>query len=343
MIYFFQFRKVDHNNYYKFNAMYTTNTTHFAEIQGRFSIVFLLISSLFLTSAFGQSKLLSERLGYKPTDKLLIVNCDDVGMCNAANMAVIDGMENGMITSGTIMTPCPWSGAIMDYAKNHPEKDFGVHLTHTAEWSFYRWGPVAPKEQVKGLCDPDGFLWRSVEEVYAHSNPAEALIEGRAQIKKALASGVPVTHIDSHMGTMQYSPDYFKAYVQLAMEFNLPLRMPSQSTMEKFKQPALREELAKQGVVFTDYFVYEELDNYKEVKPFWINIIKNLKPGVTEIFIHASKLSDELKAITGTAEKRAQEAACFTSDQEIKKLIKDKGVILIGYRPLMELQRKIRK
>ena len=163
-----------------------------------------------------RSKLLSERLGYKPTDKLLIVNCDDVGMCNAANMAVIDGMENGMITSGTIMTPCPWSGAIMDYAKNHPERDFGVHLTHTAEWSFYRWGPVASKDQVKGLCDPDGFLWRSVEEVYAHSNPAEALVEGRAQIKKVLASGVPVTHIDSHMGTMQYSPDYFKAYVQLA-------------------------------------------------------------------------------------------------------------------------------
>jgi hypothetical protein len=316
---------------------------HFAKIRGRFSIVFLLVSSLFLTSAFGQSKLLSEKLGYKSTDKLLIVNCDDVGMCNSANIAVIDGMENGMISSGTIMTPCPWSGAIMDYAKNHLEKDFGVHLTHTAEWSFYRWGPIAPKEQVKGLCDPDGFLWRSVEEVYAHSSPAETLIEGRAQINRALASGVPVTHIDSHMGTMQYSPDYFKAYVQLAMEFNLPLRMPSQSTMEKFKQPALRGELAKQGIVFTDYFVYEELDQYKEVKSFWINIIKNLKPGVTELFIHASKLSDELRAITGTAEKRAQEAACFTSDQEIKKLIKDEGVILIGYRPLLELQRKERK
>ena len=131
--------------------------------------------------------------------------------------------------------------------------------------------------------------------------------------------------------------------MQLAMEFNLPLRMPSQSTMEKFKQPTLRDELSKQGVVFTDYFIYEELDNYKEVKPFWINIIKNLKPGVTELFIHASKLSDELKAITGTAEKRAQEAACFTSDLQIRKLIKDERVILIGYRPLLELQRKIRK
>lgn len=307
-----------------------------------YSLVFVLVNAFFLSPVFGQSQLLSVRLGYKPTDKLLIVNCDDVGMCNSANNAVIDGMENGMITSGTIMTPCPWAGAIEDYAKNHPEKDFGVHLTHTAEWRFYRWGPVAPRDQVKGLCDPEGLLWRSVEEVYAHSNPAEALIEGRAQIKKALAAGVPVTHIDSHMGTMQYSPEYFKAYVQLAMEFNLPLRMPSQSTMEKFKQPELRSELFKQGIVFTDNFVYEELDNYKEVKPFWISIIRNLKPGVTELFIHASKLTDELRAITGTAGKRSQEAACFTSDKDLRQLIKDQGIILIGYRPLMELQRKLR-
>lgn len=304
---------------------------------------FLLVFTWFITPAFGQTKLLSERLGYKPGDKLLIVNCDDVGMCNSANLAVIDGMENGQITSGTIMIPCPWSSAIADYAKNHPEKDFGVHLTHTAEWRFYRWGPVAPKEKVKGLCDPDGFLWRSVEEVYTHAKPEEALLEGRAQIQRALSWGVPVTHIDSHMGTMQYSPDFVKSYVQLALEFNLPLRMPSQSTMERFKQPTLREELARQGVVFTDYFVYEEMENYKEVKPFWSSVIKNLKPGVTEIFIHASKMSDELKAITGTAEKRAQEAACFTNDQDIMKLLKEQGVILIGYRPLLELQRKLRK
>lgn len=323
--------------------MQTSRTTLFTAGRRPSAIVITMVLFLGVSSVFGQTKLLSERLGYKPTDKLLIVNCDDAGMCNSANLAVIDGQENGLITSSTIMMPCPWSGAMTDYAKNHPEKDFGVHLTHTAEWRFYRWGPVAPKEQVKGLCDPDGFLWRSVEEVYAHAKPEEALTEGRAQIMRALAEGVPVTHIDSHMGTMQYSPEYVRSYVQLAMEFNLPLRMPSQSTMLKFNQPNMREELSKQGLVFTDYFVYDEMQNYKEVKPFWTSVIKNLKPGVTEIFIHASRMSDELKAITGTAEKRSQEAACFTTDADIRQLIKDQGVILIGYKPLLDLQRKLRK
>lgn len=299
-----------------------------------FILMWLAASSLCL------SQTLAEKLGYNTTDKLLIVNCDDVGMCHSANLAVIDGMEIGLITSGTIMTPCPWFNEIAAYASSHPEKDFGVHLTHTSEWRLYRWGSVAPRNAVKGLYDPEGYLWRSIEEVYASSSPEEALTEGRAQIQKAIYAGIRITHIDSHMGTMQYRPDYLNAYIQLALEFNLPLRMASQSTMEAFGFPELRQQFEKKGIVFTDYFVYDELENYEDVKSFWTNIIKNLRPGVTELYIHASRESEELKAITNSWKTRVQEAATFTSDPDIRKLIADEKVILIGYRPLMELQRK---
>ncbi len=283
---------------------------------------------------------LAEKLGYEATERILIVNCDDVGMCHSSNLAVIDGMENGVITSATIMTPCPWFNEIAEYASAHPEKDFGIHLTHTAEWRFYRWGSVAPRDQVKGLYDREGYLWKSIEEVYANSNPDEALIEGRAQIKKAIDAGIPVTHIDSHMGTLQYDPNYLEVYIRLALEFNLPLRMAAQSTMETFGFPSVRKELQQKGLVFTDYFIYDELQNYKDVKSFWMNIIRNLKPGVTELFIHASKESEELMVITNSWNTRVQEAATFTSDPDIKKLLKDENIILIGYRPLTELQRK---
>jgi chitin disaccharide deacetylase len=283
---------------------------------------------------------LAERLGYKPTDKLLIINCDDVGMIYAANMGAIEGMEKGLITSGTIMTPCPWFSQIAEYSRKNPEKDFGVHLTLTSEWRQYRWGSVAPKDQVRGLYDSDGYLWRSVKELYEHATPEEALIECRAQIQKALDAGIPVTHIDSHMFSMQKDSDFLKIYAQLAIEFNLPLRMNSQTTMENAGRQNLREELKRNGLVFTDYFFSPEGLEYKEVKPFWINIIKDLKPGVTEIDIHASIRSNEMKIISSTAEKRAKEAECFTTDPDIRQLIKDQGVILIGYRPLLELQRK---
>ncbi len=209
----------------------------------------------------------------------------------------------------------------------HILKKISAYTSHTpAEWRLYRWGSVAPRDTVKGLYDPEGYLWRSIEEVYASANPEEALTEGRAQIQKAISAGIRVTHIDSHMGTMQYRPDYLNVYIQLALEFNLPLRMAAQSTMEAFGFPELRKQFEKKGIVFTDYFVYDELENYKDVKSFWTNIIRNLKPGVTELYIHASRESEELKAITNSWKTRVQEAATFTSDPDIKKLIADEKI-----------------
>lgn len=297
-----------------------------------------------LTSRGAEPRSLAERLGYKATDKILIINGDDAGMCHPANIATIDCLEKGLMRTATIMVPCPWFPEIAAYAKANPEKDFGVHLCHTAEWGKYRWGPVSDRKEVPGLVDPDGYLWRGIEEVYQHAKPEEALIEGRAQIKRALAAGIDVTHLDSHMGTLQLNPDYMKAYVQLALEFDLPLRMASQETAARFGQPEMRRQIAAQGVVFPDYFVYEELKDEKQgVTAFWLNIVKNLKPGVTELYIHAAMPTEEMKAITGTWAIRSEEFEVFTHNEEMKRLVADQKIILLGYRPLRELQRAERK
>ena len=288
---------------------------------------------------------LAERLGYKATDKLLIVNGDDAGMCHTANLATTECMEKGFMRCATIMTPCPWFPEIVSYAKSHPEKDFGVHLTHTSEWGKYRWGSVAPSDQVPGMLDKQGYLWPEVMDVYAHAKPEEALIEGRAQIKRALAAGIDVSHIDSHMGTMQMHPAFVKAYVQLAVEFDLPIRMASQETLSKMGHPELRGEISAKGILFPDYFVYEELKDEKkqDVKTFWLGVVRKLRPGVTELYIHAGTPSDELKAITGSWQTRSQEFEVFTNDEEMKSLIAEQKITPIGYRPLRDLQRKERQ
>jgi predicted glycoside hydrolase/deacetylase ChbG (UPF0249 family) len=292
----------------------------------------------------GEKPPLAQRLGFKPEDKLLIVNGDDAGMCHAANLATIESLEEGLMRSSTVMVPCPWFPEIAAYAKDHPQKDFGIHLCHTSEWTKYRWGPVANKESVPGLLDPSGYFWSDVPDVYAHATPEQTLIEGRAQIQKAIAAGIDVTHLDSHMGTLQLHPDYVKVYLQLAVEFNLPIRMASQETLARNGYPQLRDQFAAQGILFPDYFVYEELqDEQKGVKAFWLNIVRNLKPGVTELYIHAALPTDELKAITGSWPTRSQEFEVFTRDVEMKQLINEQKITLIGYRSLRDLQRKERQ
>lgn len=300
-----------------------------------------LFFSLALLSWADTAPTLAERLGYKPGDRLLIINGDDAGMCHTANEATIECLEQGLMTTSTVMVPCPWFNEIADYSRRHPEKNFGVHLCHTCEWKPYRWGPVAPREQVPGLLDPAGYLWPSAEDVYAHAQPEETLTEGRAQIKKALAAGMDITHLDSHMGTLQLNPAFLEVYAKLAVEFRLPLRMASQETMARFGFPKLRGELAAKGIVFSDYFVYDELKDEKAgVKPFWASVLKQLKPGVTELYIHAGKPTDELKAITGSWRTRSEEFETFTHDPEIRAIIADQKIIRIGYRPLRDLQRQ---
>lgn len=303
-----------------------------------YKTVLPLILFAFSLNSYSQS--LSVKLGYKANDRILIINNDDAGMSHSSNIGTFEGFEKGVITSSTIMVPCPWFSEIVEYAKANPNRDFGIHLTLTSEWKYYRWTGIAPKESVKGLYDPNGYLWRSVEDVYKHATPKEALIEGRAQIQRALDAGIKVTHIDSHMGTYQLNPEYMKIYSQLASEFNLPLRMGSQKTMEKFGFGNLRKEYAEKGLVFTDYFIYDELQNYKEVKSFWTDIVKNLKPGVTELYVHASKMSDELRSITYSSKTRAEEAELFTYDKEFKELLEKENIKLISYRSLFNLQRK---
>jgi predicted glycoside hydrolase/deacetylase ChbG (UPF0249 family) len=310
------------------------------------ALLLLLLSALLSTNAETNAVApppalpLAERLGFKATDKILIVNVDDVGNSHAANAAVIDAMENGLATSATIIVPGPWFPEIAAYAKARPTSDFGVHLAHTSEWKTLKWGPVANKSDVPGLVDPQGYLWPDIMSVYKNSNPGQAYIEARAQIKKALDAGVDVTHIDSHMGTLQYNEDYFQVYRRLAKEFNLPLRMGSQELLEKQGGGQQRGQLDSDGTVYPDYLIHGDRKPGEPIRDYWKRSISSLRPGVTELYIHASVAGDEIKHITNSWQDRAAEYELFTRDPEVRRILDSQEVKRIGYRALRDLQRK---
>ena len=283
---------------------------------------------------------LAERLGFKATDKILIINVDDVGNSHAANAAVIDAMENGLATSSTIIVPGPWFPEIAAYARAHPKSDFGVHLCHTSEWKTLKWGPVASKSEVPGLVDPQGYLWPDIMNVYKNSTPEQAYIEARAQIKKALDAGIDVTHIDSHMGTLQYNEAYFQVYRRLAKEFDLPLRMGSQELLAAQGGGHQRGQLDSDGTVYPDYLIHGDRKPGESVRDYWKRELNSLKPGVTELYIHASVPGDEIKNITNSWEDRATEYEMFTRDPEVRHILESQSVKRIGYRALRDLQRK---
>lgn len=300
----------------------------------------LVFGAVLMMAAHAHAQTLAERLGYSAQDRLLIINSDDIGMCHAANVAAMEALQHGALTSVTIMMPCSWVPEIAAFAREHPEFGYGLHLTLTSEWKGYKWGAVAPADKVKGLLQPDGYMWPDVEPVYAHATPAEAEIEIRAQIEKALRLGIPVDHLDSHMGTLQYNPEYWQVLAKVAKEYNFPIRMAGAELLNHFGFGDRRKEAMEMGLLAPDYLVHmerEAIQKPEDVAPVFEKVLRNLKPGVTEIYIHAAVESPELRSITGTHDIRNAEYTWVMS-KELQSLLQELDIKLISYKSLHALQ-----
>jgi chitin disaccharide deacetylase len=192
------------------------------------SCALLLGLALSNLSTAVSAQTLADRLGYPPGTKFIIVHADDLGETHAVDAAATKALEGGTINSASLMVPCPWFPEMADYAKSHPDADFGLHLTLTAERVYYRWGPVAPSDKVPSLVDGNGYFhhdWEPNEHIIAKKiNAKEVEIEIRAQIERALAMGVRITHLDSHQYRLIMSgKDLFDVMLRVAHDYKLPV------------------------------------------------------------------------------------------------------------------------
>jgi predicted glycoside hydrolase/deacetylase ChbG (UPF0249 family) len=271
---------------------------------------------------------LAERLGYPPDAKLLIVNCDDLGSSRSANVAVYEALREGEATSATLMVPCPWS---RDAAAMYRGEDIGVHLTLTSEWETYRWGPITHSPS---LLDGDGGFPRTIQDAWDHGDIDEVRKECRTQIERAIVWGFDVSHLDSHMGTLQLRADFFDVYLEMAVDFALPMRMPGASAQRQIGFP-FRRLAAEAGVIFTDHFVNCPVGARRRIE----KTLFDLRPGVTEIFLHPAVDSDELRSSHPDWPQRVEDYAFLTSDPSFPALVERAGATLIGFRELRDLQR----
>jgi predicted glycoside hydrolase/deacetylase ChbG (UPF0249 family) len=290
----------------------------------------------------------AERLGWKANDVVVILHVDDVGMSHSSNRGAIESIENGVASSFSIMMPCPWVPEIARYLKAHPDVDAGLHLTLTSEWQLYRWGPISGKAQAPGLVDDEGCLWRSVEQVAAKATPDEIEREIRAQIDRAETLGIPITHLDSHMGTLFARPDYFERFAKVGMEKRIPVlcvggHMTYVSQENKEAATQLRPWVKKiwnAGLPVLDDLLTGFTSFKPEEKPGKLmTLLAELKPGVTEVLFHASLPTEEFPLITGSSEARRADLKALTNPR-VKQLIQERGIFLTTWKELKERRKK---
>jgi chitin disaccharide deacetylase len=328
----------------------------------------LSIVALFvLHTAFAQTDSLTyaEKLGFPKGAKVIILHVDDVGMSYESNEGAITAMTKGIANSCSVMMPCSWVPGFVHYLKAHPGIDAGLHLTLTSEWDDYRWGPLSGKNKVPGLVDKEGALWSNVADVVTHATPDEVEMEIRAQIERARAMGFEPTHLDSHMGTLFAVPAFIERYVKVGIEYKIPVMFigghatniaseTNRSAAEMNYMRSIALQLWNAGLPVLDDLngnsydwalpknmkpTAENLRKYKTQQ--YINMLKAMKPGLTMVIMHCTKITEVFPAISNSGDIRLGDLLAMT-DPVLKAYIQKEKIILTTWKELMERRKRVK-
>jgi predicted glycoside hydrolase/deacetylase ChbG (UPF0249 family) len=288
-----------------------------------------------------------EKLGFTANDRVVITHADDVGMCQASIQAYEDLFNFGTLTSGAVMVPCPWFPAAADIQRRIPNADLGAHLVLTSEWQFYRWRPLTARLTESTLVDDEGYFPRTDLQAHERGDPDEAMSELEAQIQRALAFGLDLTHADMHMAAISH-PKFIPGYIQLVTKYQLPPLIPhgdaeayqsfgvDESTYELIV--AMTAYLEGQGIPMVDFATGLPLDAPDGQLEVAKKMVSELKPGLTHFLLHPSIDTPELRAITPDWECRVANYNVFLSE-EFKRHLEREDIKLIGYRAVRDAMR----
>lgn len=281
----------------------------------------------------------AERLGYDKDAILLIIHADDLGVANSVNMASIEALEDGSINSASIMVPCPWFPQIAEYAREHPEMDLGLHLTLTAEWKEFKWDGVSGSSRIPSLLNDENHFPPSVEEVAQQAKVKELEKEITAQVERALAFGLKPTHLDSHMGTLFQTPAFFKAYQRVGKKYKIPVFIPYGSLSSA---PQLVDNIMEGQILVDRLFMINPAINDRDWREYYLDCLRNMKPGLNEIIVHLAYDNAEMQAVTidhpdfGSAWR--QRDLEVMQSKEFKELIEERNIQLVTWRDVQKAQ-----
>jgi chitin disaccharide deacetylase len=279
------------------------------------------------------TELLTHRMGHPSGTRLVIIAVDGIGMLHASTAAGYDSLRRGFATSGRLMVPCPWARAA---AADFRGEDVGVSLTLTAELERFRWGPIT---HAPSLVDGNGGFPATAPDFWEHASVDEVRRETRAQIERAIWWGFDVSHLDAHLDAMHLRPEFYDVALELAAEFQLPLRLPNQTTERTTGFP-FRRLAAEEGVFVPDWVI----DVGVPAAPALELALRDLQPGVTELRLRPGIDSPELRATRtdGSWSTAVDHHATLTDPvfrTALNDLVSGAGAELVGYRTLRAAQR----
>jgi len=278
-----------------------------------------------------QSSQTNRLLGYPDDARLLIINADDFGRSHACNAGVLRSLTEGVVSSTTLMVPCPWALHAMQMLLEHPEISFGIHLTVISDVPLYRWGPLTAREKVPSLIDEAGFFYsyERIPAFLAQAQLSELEVEFRAQIETVLATSLSPTHLDWHCLYNGGRADIFELTVKLAKEYGLAMRV--------FDRPT-GEALRRQGLPTDEHHVVDTFKLDITGKAAWLeDALRELPIGLSEWAAHPALDTPEIRAYEPESWEAHSTDLDFLISLEARSMIEQEGLVLLSYKPLHQV------
>jgi predicted glycoside hydrolase/deacetylase ChbG (UPF0249 family) len=267
--------------------------------------------------------------------KQLIINSDDYGRTPEISRGIREAHLSGVVTSTTCMMNIPTTADDIAVAlKETPNLGMGVHLVLTMG------RPILPREKVPTIVDENG-NHRKYDPFIEHIpnlNIDEVKAEWRAQIEAySKASGKKPTHLDSHHHSSYFSPILFRTMLELAKEYDCPIRyplLPTNNDSREFRETTkhadalLKEFNPRRPDVFFVNF-YDETATKEDL----LNIIDNVGDGTSEIMCHPGYVDDAFAKESIYNFQRERELKILT-DPSIKEAIGSQNIELISFADL---------
>jgi chitin disaccharide deacetylase len=292
---------------------------------------------------------LAAALGYPADARILIPHVDDLGVCHGANRAFAELAGQGFVTTGSVMVPCPWFPEIVELAREQPELDLGVHLTLTSESRSCRWRPISTASPDSGLLDRDGYFWPDVASLRRNAERAAVEKEMRAQVEAALAAGLDVTHLDTHMGAAA-APEFVESYLALGHRYRLPVLLPRRigtylsvlgiGPVEAGAYTRVLNRLLSEGALLIDAFAMGLAMRQRPCDQSYRHIVEVAVPGVTFLSLHCSTPGEVERLHPNDAGWRIAEYELFDQPGFVD-WIRAQKVHLTGFRAIRDLYQEL--
>jgi len=271
--------------------------------------------------------------------KRVIINSDDYGRTPDISRGIRESHLNGVVTSTTCMMNIPTTAADVAVAvQETPNLGLGVHLVLTMG------KPILSRDVVPTIVDTNGnhFKYDPFIANIPRLNMEEVKAEWRAQIEAFIkASGRKPDHLDSHHHSSFFTPELFHGMLELATEYNCPIRnpiaygdnptagMPSVASPMEQHAPRLMKEFNARSTdtIFVNF--YDHGATQEEL----LDIFSKVGEGTYEVMCHPGYVDDAFAKESVYNFQRERELKILT-DPAIKQAIQANGIELITFADL---------